>query len=34
MNKLLLYFRKFSQHEKFDRNLRCRSPTDAQFSTD
>ena len=33
-NTLPLYFRKFSQREKFDRNLRCRSPIDAQFSTD
>ena len=28
-NKLPLYFRKFSQHEKFDWYLRCRSPIDA-----
>ena len=28
-NQLPLYFRKFSQHEKFDCNLRCRSPSDA-----
>ena len=29
MNKLPLYFRMFSQREKFEWNLRCRSPVDA-----
>ena len=28
-NKLPLHFRKFSQHEKFDCNLRCRSSINA-----
>ena len=33
-NKLPLHIWEFSQHEKFDWNLRCRSPIDAKFSTD